>query len=69
MGNCYWIVDEIEAGLCHPLLADAGKAKLIIGNMNKTGKLDADRLALPLYNCTLPSVWIPCGEQRDLSRH
>jgi hypothetical protein len=30
VGNWYWIVDEIEAGGCVPLLAHAAKAKLMI---------------------------------------
>jgi transposase len=66
VGNWYWIVDEIEEAGCRPLLTDAGKAKLMMGNINKTDKLDADGLALLLHNRTLPRVWIPSGELRDL---
>ena len=66
VGNWYWIVDEIEAAGCKPLLTNAGKAKLMMGNVNKTDKLDADGLSLLLYNGTLPTVWIPPGELRDI---
>jgi transposase len=66
VGNWYWIVDEIEAAGCRPLLTNAGKAKLMMGNVNKTDKLDADGLAMLLHNGTLPTVWIPGGELRDL---
>jgi transposase len=65
VGNWYWIVDEIEAAGCVPRLTQAGKAKLMMGHVNKTDKLDADGLALLLYNGTLPTVWIPAGELRD----
>lgn len=66
VGNWYWIVDEIEEAGCRPMLTNAGKAKLMMGNVNKTDKLDADGLALLLYNGTLPTIWIPGGELRDL---
>lgn len=66
IGNWYWIVDEIEAAGCKALLTNAGKAKLMMGNVNKSDKLDADGLALLLHNGTLPKVWIPGGEWRDL---
>lgn len=68
VGNWYWIVDEIEAAGCRPLLTNAGKAKLMMGNVNKTDKLDADGLAILLHNRTLPTVWIPGGELRDLRK-
>lgn len=65
VGNWYWIVDEIEAAGCVPQLTQAGKAKMMMGHVNKTDKLDADGLALLLHNGTLPTVWIPSGELRD----
>ncbi len=40
-GNWYWIVDEIEAAGCVPKLVHARKAKLMMGEINKTDKLDA----------------------------
>ena len=65
VGNWYWIVDEIEEAGCVPHLAHAAKAKLMMGYVHKTDKLDADGLGLLLHNGTLPSVWIPPGELRD----
>ena len=42
IGNWYWIVDEIEAAGCVPKLVHARKAKLMMGEINKTDRLDAD---------------------------
>jgi hypothetical protein len=39
IGNWYWIVDEIEAAGCVPKLVHARKAKLMMGEINKTDKL------------------------------
>ena len=36
IGNWYWIVDEIEAAGCVPKLVHARKAKLMMGEINKT---------------------------------
>ena len=58
IGSSYWIVDEIEAAGCLPKLVHACKAKLMMGEINKT-----DSARRP--------VWIPPGElrdQRDLPR-
>jgi hypothetical protein len=41
VGNWYWIVDEIEGAGCIPKLVHARKAKLMMGQINKTDKLDA----------------------------
>lgn len=66
IGNWYWIVDEIEeAGMC-PRLVHARKAKLMMGMINKTDKLDARGLNLLQRNNTLPTVWIPPAELRDM---
>jgi len=65
VGNWYWMVDEMEKAGHIPLLANAGKAKAMMGQINKTDKLDAKGLALLLRNSTLPSIWIPPGELRD----
>jgi transposase len=65
VGNYYWIVDEIEKAGCIPLLAHAAKAKVMMGNIHKTDKLDAQGLATLLYLGKLPSVWIPPAEVRD----
>jgi transposase len=65
VGNWYWIVDEIEAAGCLPLLAHAAKAKSMMGHVHKTDKLDAGGLATLLHLGTLPTVWIPPEDLRD----
>jgi transposase len=59
------VIDEIERAGHLPRLAHAAKSKLMMGQINKTDKLDANGLARLLRNGTLPSVWIPRGELRD----
>lgn len=66
IGNWYWLVDEIEQASHTAILTHARKAKLMMGQINKTDKLDAEGLAKLLHNGTLPSVWIPPRELRDL---
>jgi transposase len=65
VGNWYWIVDEIEAGGGHPQLVNARLAKLMIGSVNKSDKLDAQGLNRLQRTGTLPTVWIPSGAVRD----
>ncbi len=65
IGNWYWIVDEIEAAGMVPRLVNARKAKLMMGSVNKTDKLDARGLNLLQRNGTLPTVWIPPADIRD----
>ena len=65
-GNWYWIVDEIEKAGLAPRLVHPRKAKLMMGFINKTDKLDVHGLNLLQRNRTLPTVWIPPGELRDL---
>jgi transposase len=65
IGNWYWIVDEIEASGMIPALVHALKAKKMMGNTNKTDKLDAKGLNLLQRAGTLPQVWIPPAEIRD----
>jgi transposase len=65
VSNWYWIVDEIEAAGCVPKLVHAHKAKLMMGMINKTDKLDARGLNRLQRAGTLPEVWIPRGELRD----
>ena len=65
VGNWYWIVDEIEAAGMVPQLVHARKAKMMMGNVNKTDKLDAQGLNRLQRNGTLPTVWIPPAELRD----
>jgi hypothetical protein len=38
---------------------------MMMGNVHKTDKLDAQGLATLLYLGKLPSVWIPPAEVRD----
>jgi transposase len=65
-GNWYWIVSEIEQAGDVPLLVHPRKAKLMMGMINKTDKLDVHGLNRLQRNGTLPTVWIPPGELRDL---
>jgi len=43
VGNWYWIADEIEAAGCLPLLTHAAKAKVMMGNVNKTDRPRPER--------------------------
>lgn len=65
IGSWYWIIDEIEEAQMHPLLVHARKAKLMLGMVNKTDKLDARGLNRLQQTGTLPTVWIPPMEIRD----
>jgi transposase len=65
VGNWYWLVDEIERAGMQPRLVQARKAKLMMGLVNKTDKLDARGLNHLQRTGTLPTVWIPPGELRD----
>jgi transposase len=65
IGNWYWIVDEIEAAGMVPRLVHALKAKLMMGAINKTDKLDASGINRLQRIGTLPLVWIPPGPIRD----
>src|SRR5512143_938837 len=63
--NWYWIVDEIEQAGLEPKLVHPRKAKLMMGMINKTDKLDVHGLNRLQRNGTLPTVWIPPRELRD----
>ena len=65
-GHWYWIVGEIEAAGLRPLLVHPRKAKLMMGLMNKTDKLDVHGLNRLQRTGTLPTVWIPPAELREL---
>ena len=65
-GGWYWLVDEIEAAGLKPQLANAYQAKQRMAGRNKTDKFDARGLAMDLLTGTLPTVWIPPAELRDL---
>ena len=59
--NWYWIIDEIEQAKLEPRLVHPRKAKLMMGQINKTDKLDAQGMNRLQRNGTLPMVWIPPG--------
>ena len=66
MGNWYWIVAEIEQAGLRPLLVHPRKAKLMMGLINKTDKLDVHGFNRLQRNGTLPTVWIPPADLRDV---
>ena len=71
MGSGYWIVDEIERAGMTPHLVHPRKAKLMLGAINKTDKLDVRGINRLQRTGTLPTVWIPTAQlrdQRDLPR-
>lgn len=65
IGNWYWILDEVEAAGMRPRLVHARKAKLLMGMVNKTDRLDARGLNVLQRMRTLPEVWIPPRPLRD----
>jgi len=65
MGYWYWIVEEIEAAGFIPQLVHPREAKLMMGMINKTDKLDVHGLNRLQRNGTLPTVWVPPRELRD----
>lgn len=64
-GGWYKVIDAMEEAGLDPKLANPHKAKLMMGNVDKTDKLDSEGLALLLANGTLPEVSIPTKEIRD----
>jgi len=66
IGSWYWIVDEVEEAGFLPQLVHAHKAKLMLGQVSKTDRLDARGLIRLQRTGTLPTVWIPSRELRDL---
>jgi transposase len=65
-GNWYWIVGEIEQAGHQPPLVHPRKAKLMMGLLNKTDKLDVHGLNRLQQTGTLPTVWIAPAPLRDL---
>jgi transposase len=65
VGNWYWMIEEMEKAGHRPILVNPKKAKLLMGQINKTDKLDARGLAMLNLNGSLPAVWIPPAELRD----
>ena len=66
MGSWYWMIDDIEEAGLEPRLVHAGKAKVMMGHIHKTDKLDAHGLNELQRTGTLPTVWIPPKALRDL---
>ena len=66
IGSWYWIIDEIEEAGLEPRLVHPRKAKVMMGCINKTDKLDVHGLNRLQRNGTLPTVWIPPCDVRDL---
>lgn len=66
MGNWYNIAEEIEQAGCVMRLVHPRKAKLMMGCINKTDKLDVHGLNRLQRNGTLPCVWVPPAPLRDL---
>jgi len=64
--NWYWIIDEIEQAGLRPALVHPRKAKLMMGQINKTDRLDTHGMNRLQRNGTLPTVWIPPGRLREL---
>jgi len=46
VGNWYWMVEAMEQAGHKPVLVHPRKAKLLMGKINKTDKLDAKGLAM-----------------------
>jgi transposase len=65
IGNWYWIADEIEAAGMQTALVHSRKAKLMMGKVNKTDRLDVRGLANLQRMGMLPEVWIPPADLRD----
>jgi transposase len=65
-GNWYWIVTEIEQAGCRPRLVHPRKAKMMMAMVNKTDSLDVHGLNRLQRVGTLPTVWIPPADLRDL---
>lgn len=65
-GGWYWFMDELEAVGLDARLVNPLEAKRRIRGPKKTDKLDARGLAILLRNGTLPEIWVPPAELRDL---
>jgi transposase len=64
--NWMWMVEQIEKANLEPHLTNPLEAKKRMGGVNKLDSKDAAGLLTLLRSGTLPEVWIPRGNQRDL---
>ena len=65
-GGWYWFVDRLEQAGLDVRLVNPLEAKKRMAGRHKTDPGDAAGLAMLLRNGTLPEVWIPPAELRDL---
>jgi len=65
-GSWYWFVDWLEQAGLDVRLVNPLEAKKRMAGRHKTDPRDAAGLAMLLRNGTLPEVWIPPAERRDL---
>jgi transposase len=65
-GGWYWFVDELESAGLDVRLVNPLEAKKRMPGHKKTDHADAAGLAMLLRNGTLPEVWIPSSQLRDL---
>src|SRR5262249_28179312 len=61
----YGWVEKMKAGGGKPQLVNARLAKLMMGSVNKSDKLDAKGMNRLQRTGTLPTVWIPSSSVRD----
>jgi len=66
VGNWYWVVEEVEQAGCVPQLVAAHRARLMLGGANKTDRLDCRGMIRLQRAGTLPVVWIPPRQMRDI---
>ena len=65
-GGWYWFMDELESAGLEARLVNPLEAKRRMGGRNKTDQIDARGLAILLRNGTLPEIWAPPAQLRDL---
>jgi len=65
-GGWYWFVDRLEQAGLDVRLVNPLEAKKRMAGRHKTDPRDAAGLAMLLRNGTLPEVWIPPADLRDL---
>ena len=66
VGNWCRVTYEVAEAGCTPQLVAAGKGKLMLGAQNKTDRQDCRGLIRLQRAGTLPVVWVPPRELRDI---